>query len=356
MQKLTIAFAFSLLMAGAAFADSLYLRDGKVLKGIFIGFEEGQFTFETSDGNREQYLPRRVLRLEIDRDARSSDARFRRVPRRGAGDSPATASSNVGRWENAAPFDVRLEDQWIRSQIQVYKGQRIRVEATGSVTLEGQTFVSPEGLRNRRDPYAPMPEENDGALVAVIGKEADAPLILVGRQLEFVADRDGMLYFTVNHGETRNSGGAFRVNISVNRGESAAAVGGRAGREDYGQKIITIPANQAWIDTGIDLKSAASLEIFAEGQISFDGQRTTGPDGDRNAVASNAKYPVPNTGVGALIWKIRYLTGKDSRNFYGGARQQVKTGATEAGRLFLGINDDYLRDNSGSYRVTVRWQ
>jgi hypothetical protein len=26
-----------------------------------------------------------------------------------------------------------------------------------------------------------------------------------------------------------------------------------------------------------------------------------------------------------------------------------------AGRLYLGINDDYLRDNTGEFRVTVYW-
>ncbi len=356
MQKFIVAFTLFALMAGAAFADSLYLRDGSVLRGAYIGYENGRFTFETGDGNREEFLAGRVLRLEIDREARSSDARFRRPERRSGADAASQTSSNAGRWESAAPFDVRLEDQWIRSEIQARKGDRIRVEASGTVTLEGQTYVSPEGLRNRRDPNALMPDENDGALIAVIGKDPDAPLIRVGRQLEFVADRDGMLYFTVNHGETRNSGGAFRVHVSVNRASGGAAISGRAGRTEFNQKVLTVPGNQAWVDTGIDLESAASLEIVAEGQIFIDRQRSTGPEGDRDAIASTAGYPLRNTGIGALLWKIRYTTGRDSRIFYAGARQQVKTGATEAGRLYLGINDNNLRDNSGSYRVTVRWQ
>ncbi len=356
MQKFIAAFALFALAAGAAFADSLYLRDGKVLKGTFIGYENGRFTFETGDGRREASPAPRGLRPARDRAPRPGDTRCH-APARRAGEEPAApTSADAGRWESAAPFDVRLEDQWIRSEIQVRNGDRIRVEASGTVALEGQTYVSPEGLRNRRDPQALMPEENDGALIAVIGKDPDAPLILVGRRLEFVADRDGMLYFTVNHGETRNSGGAFRVHVSVNRASGGVAIGSRDGRTEFNQKVLTVPGNQAWVDTGIDLESGASLEITAEGQVYIDRRRSTGPEGDRDAIASTAGYPLRNTGIGALLWKIRYTTGRDSRIFYAGARRQVKTGATEAGRLYLGINDNNLHDNSGSYRVTVRWQ
>ena len=48
----------------------------------------------------------------------------------------------------------------------------------------------------QRNASLPMPNQNDGALIAVIGRDEDAPPILIGRQREFVADRDGMLYFT----------------------------------------------------------------------------------------------------------------------------------------------------------------
>jgi hypothetical protein len=300
MRKIMIIFALLLWMAGAALADTLTLRDGTVLKGTFIGFEDGQFTFEASDGNQTKYLMRRVLRLEIDRDARSGEARSRRYPRRGSSDESSSASLISARWESVTPFDVRLEDKWIRSQVQLYQGQRVRVEATGTVTLEGRTYVSPEGVRNQHDPNAPMPNENDGALIAVIGKDVNAPSILIGRQLEFIADRDGILYFTINHGEILNSGGAFRVSVSVDRSTTSLS-SDSTGRTQTREKIITIPGNQAWIDTGVDLSSNATIEIAAEGQITISPNRFTGPEGDRNAIARTSKYPMQSIGVGALF-------------------------------------------------------
>ena len=346
-----IQSALVVWMAGMALADTLYLRDGTEVRGTFIGFEDGQFTFEARSGNQTKYLARRVERLVIDRAERSGESRSRGYPRRGSSD---TAASTSGRWESTTPFDVRLEDQWIRSEIEVYKGQQIRVQATGTVTLEGQTVVSPEGLSNRRDADAPMPNENDGALIAVIGKDPDAPSILIGRQKDFVADRDGMLYFTVNHWETRNSKGAFRVTVSVDRG-TRGWTGESTNETLKRQKIVTISGNQAWTDTGIDLESGATIQLIAEGQITISANRRTGPDGDRNANVRTSIYPIPSSGVGALIAKIRYRNGSDSRLRFIGSSDQMRLGSGEYGRLFVGVNDDVFSDNGGSYRVTIRW-
>jgi len=228
------------------------------------------------------------------------------------------------------------------------------VEATGTITLEGQTIVSPEGLRNKRDSNAPMPSENDGALIAVIGKDPDAPSILIGRQREFVADQDGMLYFTINHWETRNARGAFRVTVSVDRGTAGWAADS-TGRTQRREKTVTVPGNQAWTDTGIDLDSSAIIEIVAEGQITIGTNRRTGPNGDRSFNASTSTYPIQSSGVGALIAKIRYSNGNDSRLRFVGSSNQMRMGSGEYGRLLIGINDDAFGDNVDSYRVTIRW-
>ncbi|MBN1570627.1 MAG: hypothetical protein JXA73_22480 [Acidobacteria bacterium] len=332
------------IAAGALQADTLYLRDGTEVKGTFIGYESGQFIFETSDGNQTKYLSRRVERLTIDR---AEDSRYRRGSRRG---TKSIAESSTARWESITPFDVRLEDQWIRSEIELIKGQRVKVEAAGTVMLEGRTAVDPEGLRNRRDSDAPMPNENDGALIAIIGKDPNAPAFLIGRQKEFVADRDGLLYFTVNHWETRNAKGSFRVNVSIYRSADDSA-----GQMQKRSKVIAVQGNQAWTDTGIDVDSNDIIDITADGTITISSGRRTTPSGDLKFNAKTSKYPIQSIGVGALIAKIRYRNGMDSSLRYVGSSNQMKLGSTQSGRLFIGINDDNLNDNSGAYRVTIRW-
>jgi hypothetical protein len=345
MRKIFAALILTVLMAGAAIADVLFLKNGSVLRGRFVGYENGKFIFETG-GNRLEFRTDQVTRLVIGRD----DDR----PPRDPSDPP---SSPIERWEPAGPFDVRLEDQWHRSQIQVERGQRVRVNASGTIYLEGRTATGPDGLQGRRDPDAPMPQQNDGALVAAVGQDASSPPIFIGRSREFTADRDGVLYFTVNHWETRDARGAFRVNVSIDRSGGETGVGSRQG-QGQGQgreKTITVYANQSWIDTGIEVEPSMTFTITAEGTIEIGNRVSSGPDGNRDANNSTSNYPMNDVAAGALIGKIRYRDGRDSNLVFIGSRGAPASEPNEYGRLFLGINDDYFRDNTGSYRVTIRW-
>jgi hypothetical protein len=47
--------------------------------------------------------------------------------------------------------------------------------------------------------------------------------------------------------------------------------------------------------------------------------------------------------------------GRYSKFVFRGSPAEPTTEPNEYGRLFLGINDDYFRDNNGSYKVTIRW-
>ena len=345
--------AVMLLVAGTALADTLYLKNGSVLNGTFIGFEDGQFIMEIAAGNQAKFAAARVSRLEIDRESRRR-SRSEEGTRRESRGTPSQTSAGAAGWVSAQPFDVRLEDQWARSQIEVSKGQRVRVEASGAVVLGNRVSVTPAGLNGRRDPNSLMPNENDGALIAVIGEAYDAPPILIGASREFVADRDGMLYFTVNHMATSNAQGAFRVNVSVSRRADQSA-GTSAGQTQGREKILLVSGAQAWTDTGVDVGPNSTIDITAEGQITIGANTRIGPDGSQSDKASTSTYPIQRAGVGAVIARIRFANGRDSNLLLIGSRNQVSTRSNESGRLFIGVNDDYFNDNGGTFRVTIRW-
>ena len=61
----------------------------------------------------------------------------------------------------------------------------------------------------------------------------------------------------------------------------------------------------------------------------------------------NASRPIPGRPGGALIGRI----GNGDPFFIGDERGPIRM--PDSGRLMLGVNDDYLQDNSGSWRVTV---
>src|SRR5262245_51942073 len=134
MRKIFAVVFLTVLAAGAAFADVIYLKNGSEIKGRFVGYENGKFIFETG-GNRLEFRPDQILRLVIERrDDRVPDRDPSRDPShdpsRDPGDRPPSPG---GRWESAGAFDVRLEDQWFKSQIQVARGDRVRVEASGTI-------------------------------------------------------------------------------------------------------------------------------------------------------------------------------------------------------------------------------
>ena len=313
-------------------ADELYLRDGSVLQGRFMGYENGQFIFELEDGRERRFRPSEVLRLVMER----------------AGSGPAGKPS--GRWEVRPAIEVRLAEQWIKTGIVLRRGNRLRVVASGTITLDGRTQTGPDGVNGRRDPDAPMPDENDGALIAIIGKEENAPEILIGRQRELTVEQDGELYFTVNHWQTQNTRGAFRVEVSLDQSASSSGNENPSARR---VRTVTVNANQPWTDTGIDLTPNTSLEITAEGTIEIGNQITSDPNGNQNS--TRRRLPVPDFAHGALIARIRYRDGRYSNLVGVGAQGTPATEEGEYGRLFLGINDDNFADNRGSFTVRIRW-
>ena len=90
--------------------------------------------------------------------------------------------------------DVSLGSNWIDSGVDVKRGERVRVDATGTI-YAGRTRITPAGL-STTDPNAPLPRAAEGELIGAIGNDYDSPIIEIGASREFVADRDGRLYLT----------------------------------------------------------------------------------------------------------------------------------------------------------------
>jgi PA-IL-like protein len=112
---------------------------------------------------------------------------------------------------------------------------------------------------------------------------------------------------------------------------------------------ISVPGNQAWTDTGITVNQGDRVMFQASGEINYGrspGQTAT-PDGGADR---RPNYPDPSVPVGALIGKIG-----NSRPFAIGTQTQALV-MPASGRLMIGVNDNELADNSGSYTVVVAKQ
>jgi hypothetical protein len=228
----------------------------------------------------------------------------------------------------------------------------------------------------------------------VIGNDYDSPIIEIGVGREFVADRDGRLYLTINRGGYTDARGAFSVRIRKevnlnamsrtaddnNQNDSsdpfgdsgepgAAPVRSRQTGDNNTnnnvpprrtnrtlERIIAVQGNQSrGADTGIDLRTGDQVTITATGNVTA-GRRAgvVSPEGGRpgaGAVFGASTYPVPTAGVGALIGYIVATNGQASQPFYVGS-QTTFTSPVD-GRLYLLVNDDNYSDNSGSFSARI---
>jgi hypothetical protein len=360
--------------ASLAAADTIYLRDGRTVRGTLLGFINGRFVVRvepryttmpsattdpnvarsrTNEGEIQYFRPDEVERIEI--EGRSlDDARF-----------------------ETRTVQVTLGPNWIDTGIDLRRNERVQVNASGTI-LAGRTRITPEGLHTN-DPAAPLPRANEGELIGTVGDDPYAPILELGTTGEFVADRDGRLYLTANRGSYTDARGGFNVQIRRERDLTALDTGddtfarrpnpagvGRPRTRQPGDEIgrnrppqeatINVPGTSRGTDTGIDVRAGDQVTFTASGTI-IAGRRTgqVGPEGGRNTGVGafiNAR-PLPTAGPGALIGYIRTPDGQQSQPFLIG--NQLTFTVPADGRLFLAINDDDYSDNGGSFSVKIRY-
>src|SRR4029077_161272 len=89
------------------------------------------------------------------------------------------------------------------------------------------------------------------------------------------------------------------------------------------------------------------IQFTARGNIMLSRSVSSGPDGNPSVTSPNVRYPLRGVAAGALIGRVG-----NSAPFAIGSN----TGPIEMptnGPLMLGINDDVLEDNGGSYSVNI---
>ncbi|HEX8634780.1 MAG TPA: LecA/PA-IL family lectin [Pyrinomonadaceae bacterium] len=247
----TLALVLTLSLSAAALADTIRLRDGSVVRGQIIAYKDQQFTVLIGAGGRGRRSRMMIYSEDIESiEFDATDA----PPAAGAGndavnddraaDNSAPAPRNsppvnsrpqpdatpidradnaAGTPTNSAPvfFPIRLRvradnasNGWNDSGLMVRAGQRLRISATGRVSLGGSNMSTPTGLPRLADRDKLMRNEPTGALIAVIGDDND-DFIFLGASREFTAQRDGRLFLGVNEGNLGDNSGTYDVTIEA---------------------------------------------------------------------------------------------------------------------------------------------
>ncbi len=114
-----------------------------------------------------------------------------------------------------------------------------------------------------------------------------------------------------------------------------------------GTRESVVRADQAWTSTGIIVRRGDTVRFETTGEIQLSGDPNdkAGPAGSLSGrQAPNA--PIRRSLAGALI-------GRVGNGAPFGIGDQTSVPMPASGRLFLGVNDDGLSDNSGEFRVIV---
>lgn len=438
-------FVMAAMLATGASADTIYMKNGSVIRGTVIGYGNGEFSVQMTGGggsrSRATLAGDDIDRIEFDGtgDGASSGG-FDPQPRndsgggagggsslpndsgspddlgastdpggsggRGASQPPLAGggSNSGGRNEAATPVSGRREvtvpvepkSDWTNTQLLLRRGARVRITATGTVKLDasGRRTAGPAGT-DLADRDKLMPSRPTGALIAVIGDDND-DFVFVGAQAEFVAQRDGFLFLSVNEGMLKDNSGSFSARIVVEAGQPSASAppprttGGGGGapssrntqppasrvdpqpspqpardnpppstapaRTDVptspaaGSAVreidVVVQSNIDWTNTKVRVQRGNVVRVSATGTVTLKpGGGRTGPAGIET---SDPGKLIPNGPTGGLI----AVVGDDNDDFiYLGASGQFTS--RHDGVLFLSVNEGNLRDNVGTFSARV---
>jgi hypothetical protein len=230
-------------MSTPLLADTIRLKDGSVIRGQVIGFKDQQFTIligGSARGRRGQttVYVEDVESIEFDSNPGNSgatdDGSARNIPptrpsipnnqpnnQPDNGTADRTADTVPVSSSTPTFFTIKVgvradnsNNGWTNSGLVVRKGQRLRISASGRISLGKGRFSTPGGLTGIQDQDKLMRNEATGALIAVIGDDND-DFILIGPRREFVAQRDGVLFLGVNEGDLTDNTGSYDIVIEA---------------------------------------------------------------------------------------------------------------------------------------------
>jgi len=237
--RLSVTLCLLLAMSVMAFADTLRLKDGSIIKGKIVSFAGGKFTVAVGEGSRQRKMSftadqvesiqfdspqTQALKQTADIDPDTNPVPVITVgqtsrPANSTVPAPAISGNNSKAPDKAIGFDIQVladntANGWTNSGWVVKKGQRIRIGGDGRVSLGNGRYTTASGISSLPDNDKLLKNVATGALIAVIGDDNNE-FIYIGANREFVADRDGALFLGVNEGNLDDNSGAFEVKVEI---------------------------------------------------------------------------------------------------------------------------------------------
>jgi hypothetical protein len=251
--RAVIAFALVFAVSVPVLADTIRLKDGSVIRGQIVSFKNEQFTILVGGGARGRKSRITVYMEDVDsidfdstgntsgpaednntsqptyqppyQQPTNNQPTYQPTPNQTSNNQPSyqppVTNPTTQSGNNPQFFTINIKvradnasNGWTNSGLVVRRGQRLRISASGRVSLGTNRYATPDGLPNIPDRDKLMRNQPTGGLIAVIGDDND-DFIFVGRGRDFVAQRDGVLFLGVNEGNLSDNSGNFDVVIEA---------------------------------------------------------------------------------------------------------------------------------------------
>lgn len=263
--RIVLSFCLIFCLGFVAFADTIRLKDGSIIKGRIVGFRDGQFLVQIGDGSRQRQMTFFADEISaIEFDGSSENTATNSVPANTVLPRPSSTPKIVsGNQTNAQNNSVNNSTQtnlptgtttipiknsstqtanpqtssirpkpiqlnikvladntangWTNAGWVVKKGQKIRITGNGRISLGSGNYSTPAGISSLADKGKLMQNQPTGGLVAVIGDDNN-DFIFIGNSTEFTAARDGALFLGINEGVLDDNSGSYDVVIEIDPG------------------------------------------------------------------------------------------------------------------------------------------
>lgn len=292
----SLCLVFSL--AAVAFADTIRLKDGSIIKGKIVNFGGGQFTVLIGDGTRQRrmnFYADEIESIEFD------------------GSSLNVAGSN-----NPITLPVKSNSSTNNSSSNNSTNNSTTGKPNNTIITVGQTdktnnpvTASPKTESNQNPSVMPTPA---GTNTSNNSSNNTSP-------------------------NTTNNPGYTNTLPSTTNTTTPKPV-------QLGVKVLADNTANGWTNTGWVVRKGQKIKITGRGSVSLGNGNYSTPGGI-TSLADQGKL-MPKEATGGLIAVI----GDDNNAFIfiGGAREFT---AERDGSLFLGVNEANLDDNSGAFDVSI---
>ena len=249
-----------------------------------------------------------------------------------------------------------------------------RVDLNRDGALTQQEFVEGDADDDRDDAFDDLDANNDGRVersewhagaVAFNKLDQNRDGVLsrfevvgsqdtVGDTFDQFADVDYDRSGTITRNEWHGSLGNFdRRDLNhdgiLSRQEFNATEGATLPRTEGVSQTVHVDPQRRWTDSGIDVRAGETLAFSSSGTITMSNADDVATPAGARSGRRAPDAPILNQLAGALLARI----GDYGPVFVGDRRSIV---APVSGRLYLGVNDDHLPDNTGEFVVSVSSQ